>query len=98
MAQSNSRKEKSGKRGVRGRGDEVFPPSTELVVERARRERRRPGLFIGRCPNGEIFLVPILIHHVVITLTSSSHIAMAGACSCAHWSCLGGYSGGSARR
>ena len=107
MAPVNSRKGRSGKRGERGGGrgrgggDGVFLPSVELVVERARRERRRPGLFIGRlgwCPCGEIFLAAVLIHRSTTWLTLSGHIAMAGTCSCAHRSCLGGYSGGSARR
>ena len=76
----------------------VFPPSVELVVERARRELCRSGLFIGRCPSDEIFLAAVLMHQVATPLTSSSHLAMAGACSCARRSCLGGYFGGSARR
>ena len=40
---------KRGKRRVNGkrRGDEVFPSSAEQMVESARRECRRPGLFIG---------------------------------------------------
>ena len=62
----------------------MFLPSMELVAERARRERRRLVLFIGRlgrCPGGEIFLAAILIHQVDTPLTLSSHIAMAGACS-----------------
>ena len=77
----------------------MFPPSAELIVKRARRERRRSSLFIGwlgRCPGGEIFLAAVLIHHLATWLTLSGHIVMAGACSCAHRSCLGGYSGGSA--
>ena len=28
--------------------DGVFPPSVERMVERARREHHRPGLFIGK--------------------------------------------------
>ena len=71
----------------------MFPPSVELVVERARRERHRPGLFIGWlgwCPGSKTFLVAVLIHHSATWLTSSGHIAMVGACSCAHRSCLGG--------
>ena len=107
MALANSRKgrsrkgrERGGERG-RGGGDGVFLPSVELVVERARRERRRPDLSIGRlgwCPCGEIFLAAVLIHRSTTWLTLSGHIAMAGTCSCAHRSFLGGYSGGSARR
>ena len=56
---------KEGKEEGKG-GDGVFPPTVELMVERARGERRRPGLFIGRlgqCPGSEIFLVATLIHH-----------------------------------
>ena len=69
----------------------VFPPSAELMVGRARRERHRSGLFIGRlgrCPGGEIFLVAALIHHAGSQLTSSGHIAMAGACPRARRSAL----------
>ena len=61
----------------------MFPPSGELMVERARREHRRPGLFIGRlgrCPGGEIFVVAALIRHVGLQLTSLGHIAMASTC------------------
>ena len=82
-------------------GDGVFPPTVVLMVERVRQEHRRPGLFIGwlgRCPNGEIFLAAMLIHHSAMWLTLSGHIAMAGAWSCARRSCLGGSSYGSARR
>ena len=56
------------------RGDGVFPPLAELVVERVRRVHRRPSLFIGqlgRCPGDEIFLMAILIHHAGVLLTSS---------------------------
>ena len=53
----------------------MFSPSVELVVERVRRERR----WLGRCPDGEIFLVVMLIHHSATWWTSSGHVAMAGA-------------------
>ena len=107
MALVNSRKGRSGKRGERGGergrggGDRVFSSLAELVVERVRRERRRPGLFIGRqgrCPGGKIFLAAMLIHHSATWLTSSGHIAMVGACLCTHQSYLGGYSSSNARR
>jgi hypothetical protein len=84
MVLANSRNGEKWKKGQRGAGDGVFLPSAELVVERARCEHRRLGLFIGRlgrCHGGEIFLVAILIHHVATPLTFSAHIAMAGACS-----------------
>jgi hypothetical protein len=57
---------KEEKEGEEEGGDGVFPPSVELMVRRARRERRWPGLFIGRlgrCPDDEIFLMATLIHH-----------------------------------
>ena len=60
----------------------MFSPSAELMVERARQERRRPSLFIGRlgrCLAGEIFLMAVLIHHVLTRLTLSGHVTIAGA-------------------
>jgi hypothetical protein len=42
-----------------------------------------PGLLIGwlgRCPDGEIFLVAMVIQHMLIRLTLSGHVAIAGAC------------------
>ena len=75
MGKSGRKGERGGER-ARGRGDEVFPPSAELVVERVRRELCQPGLFIGwlgRCPGGEIFLVAILIQHAGMPLTLSGH-------------------------
>jgi hypothetical protein len=67
------------KEGKEEGGYGVFPPSAELVVERAMRERHRLGLFIGRlgrCPDGEIFLTLVLIHHSATWLTLSCHIAL----------------------
>jgi hypothetical protein len=91
--------EKRGKRRKR-RGDGVSPPSAELMVERARREHHRLGLFtgqLGRCLGDEIFLTTVLIHHAATWLTSSSHITMASDRSCTRRSCLDGYFGCSTR-
>ena len=71
----------------------MFPPSTELVVERARRERRRPDLFIGQlagAPAARYFSWSSLSSMRVCRLTSSGHIAMAGARPCARQSALAG--------
>ena len=57
------KKRGKGREKGKRRGNEVFPPSAELVVERARRERRRIGLFIGQLagvPTARYFLWPSL--------------------------------------